>query len=182
MKRHEAGSNPEVCQHLSTDGMCTLAFPGPLGCSGWSREHSSCPHTAAGVAQGLLLHPSLQLLLRGVCLPITPDQQCNDTSEGCGSPTGVLWESKHLQALGGSCRAPHNPIWTWLPSAVLWALSLCCTPGPRLCISAGSLHHSLQSRHSSRAAAALIFPGKVSTGSSNSRCFITPIALGKYDV
>lgn len=44
-------------------------------------------------------------------------------------------------------------------------------------------HHSLQSRHSSRAAAAaLVFPGKGSTDSSNSRCFITPVALGKYSV
>lgn len=117
--------------------------------AGWSREeHSSCPHTPGGVAQVLLpqhlLHPCLQLLLRAVCLPITPDQQWNDTLEACSPPTRALWEAEHPQELGGSCRARHNPICTWLSPAVLWALSLCCTLGPRLCISAGS-HGSLPS-------------------------------------
>lgn len=141
---------------------------------------------ASGVAQVLclsILSIPGSSSAQGCVFVITPDHRCNDTSEVCGSPTRALREAEQLQAPGGSCQTPHCPLCAWL--------SLLCF---RLCPSAADLapgsasllahtFHPLQSRHSFQAAeAALIFPGKSSTDSSNSRCFITPIALGKYNV
>lgn len=115
------------------------------GAPGWpERGAQLCLPTHSPWCLSSCSIPSLQQLLRGVCLPIASDHHWNDTSEACSSPTGALWEAEHLQALAGSCRAPHNPICTWLSSAALWALSFCCRPGPRLCVSAGS-HASLPS-------------------------------------
>lgn len=157
------------------------AWPGMLQ-AGRSGEHSSaCPHTALGASAAAPSHHSSSCSGGCVCLLLliitgmTPQKRA-------ALPQGHFGKLSTFRCSVGAVELLTTP---FALGYLLLRFGLCPSAAD---LAPGSVsllahtYHSLQSRHSSRAATALVFPGKGSTDSSNSRCFITPIALGKYSV